>query len=389
MNNTAVTTESGAHELLRTPLYELHLSLGAKMVPFAGYAMPVQYAMGVLKEHVWTREKAGLFDVSHMGIARLAARDGTFENVARALESLVPADILGLVPGRQRYTQFTNDRGGILDDLMVARPSDADDGSLSLVVNAARKQADYEHLRMSLPADVSLIVENETSLLALQGPLARDVLRSLGDGVANLGFMQVQKTHIAGIWCGITCSGYTGEDGFEISVESSRAAELAARLLENEHVAPIGLGARDSLRLEAGLCLYGHDIDEATSPVEAGLSWSIQQRRRTEGGYPGAAIIANELLTGPQRVRVGIVPDGRAIAREGTNITTLEGEHLGQITSGGFAPTRNGPVAMGYVPSSHASPGQPVNLVIRGTPHPAKIVTLPFVEHRYRRAGRA
>ncbi|KAB2916035.1 MAG: glycine cleavage system aminomethyltransferase GcvT [Hyphomicrobiaceae bacterium] len=370
--------------LKRTPLYDLHLALGARMVPFAGYAMPVQYPPGILKEHLHTRDKAGLFDVSHMGQASLIGP--SHAGVAAALEALVPADISNLGLGRQRYTQLLTDGGGIIDDLMVTRSASAkEDGNLTLVVNASRKDVDYTHISRRLPSDVRLEPMPDRALLALQGPAAVDVLAKHSSAVAGLGFMAASSGSIGGIDCRISRSGYTGEDGFEISVAASRAADLANLLLADERVKPIGLGARDSLRLEAGLCLYGHDIDETTSPIEADLAWSIQKRRRTEGGFPGAARIQEELARGPRRRRIGLRPEGRAPAREGTEILSMLGERLGIVTSGGFGPSVSGPVAMGYVLADYASPGTPVNLMVRGKALAAEIVTLPFVPHRYAR----
>jgi aminomethyltransferase len=372
--------------LQRTPLYELHVSLGARMVPFAGYEMPVQYPLGVLKEHLHTREKAGLFDVSHMGQAFLIGPD--HDTTAAALKALVPADILNLGSGQQRYTQLLTDEGGIIDDLMVTRSVSADDdGSLMLVVNASRKEVDYAHISERLPDDVRLQPAPERALLALQGPAAKDVLARLSDVGAGLAFMSAASGKVGELDCHISRSGYTGEDGFEISVAASKAEKLARLLLAQEGVQPIGLGARDSLRLEAGLCLYGNDIDETTSPVEAGLTWSIQKRRRTEGGFPGAGRIQHELAQGPARRRVGVKPDGRAPARDGTEIYALLGERIGAITSGGFGPSVNGPVAMGYVQAQYAEPGTPVNLIVRGKAMSASVVPLPFVAHRYARKG--
>jgi aminomethyltransferase len=370
--------------LNRTPLYGLHVALGAKMVPFAGYEMPVQYPLGILKEHLHTREKAGLFDVSHMGQAFLIGPD--HDTTAAALEALVPADIANLKPGQQRYSQLLNDDGGIVDDLMVTRSQSADDdGSLMLVVNASRKEIDYAHIAARLPDDVRLEPMPERALLALQGPSAKDVMAKLSDVAAGLPFMGASSGRIGEFDCHISRSGYTGEDGFEISVAAAKAEKLARLLLAQQGVQPIGLGARDSLRLEAGLCLYGHDIDETTSPIEAGLAWSIQKRRREQGGFPGAARIQEELANGPKRRRVGIKPDGRAPAREGTDILALLGDKLGVVTSGGFGPSVNGPVAMGYVKASYAEPGKPVNLMVRGKALSASVAPLPFVSHRYAR----
>jgi glycine cleavage system T protein (aminomethyltransferase) len=373
---------SPAAALQRTPLHELHVTLGARMVAFAGYEMPVQYPLGILKEHLHTRTRAGLFDVSHMGQAFLVGPDHA--TTAAALEALVPADILGLRPGQQRYTQLLNEEGGIIDDLMVTRSAAAeDDGSLMLVVNAARKVVDFAHIAESLPDDVRLQPAPERALLALQGPQAAEVMRELSDVAAGLRFMAAAAGKVGGIDCHISRSGYTGEDGFEISMAADKAERMARLLLAQDGVQPIGLGARDSLRLEAGLCLYGHDIDETTSPIEAGLAWSIQKRRRTGGGFPGSARILRELAGGPARRRVGLQPDGRAPAREGTEILTPSGDHIGAITSGGFGPSVNAPVAMGYVETRYAEPGTQVRLIVRGKPLDARVVSLPFVPHRY------
>lgn len=372
--------------LKRTPLYDTHVAAGAKMVPFAGYEMPVQYPLGVLKEHLWTREKAGLFDVSHMGQAAVIAADGTFETAAKALETLVPADLASLAIGQQRYSQLLADDGGILDDLMITRPkAPGAAGVLFLVVNAACKDADYEHLRARLPASVRLETMPDRGLLALQGPQAAAVLAKLAPKAAGLGFMTGSSAEIGPYDCHISRSGYTGEDGFEISLHEASVAAAWALLAADPDVQPIGLGARDSLRLEAGLCLYGHDIDATTSPIEAGLQWSIQKRRREQGGFPGAARIQRELKEGPARRRVGIKPEGRAPAREGTEILSASGDKIGAITSGGFGPTVNGPVAMGYVTAPHAAVGTKVQLVVRGKPMPAEVVTMPFAPHRYKR----
>jgi aminomethyltransferase len=375
---------AAAESLLETPLHGEHAAAGARLVPFAGYAMPVQYATGILSEHLWAREHAGLFDVSHMGQAALIGPDHA--TTARALEALVPADILNLRPGRQRYTQLLDDNGGIRDDLMVTRPANPlQDGELILVVNASMKEADYAHMAARLPAGVELRRFDDRALLALQGPQAEAVLGGQAPDIASLAFMQAAETMIGGIPAHVSRSGYTGEDGFEISVPASRAAELWRLLMTDEQARPIGLGARDSLRLEAGLCLYGHDIDTTTSPVEAGLTWSIQKRRREEGGFPGAARIQRELRDGPARQRVGLKPEGRAPAREGTVVATPDGREVGKVTSGGFGPSVNGPVAMGYVARELATPGTELHLVVRGKPLPAQVVPMPFAPHRYKR----
>ncbi|QFU15810.1 glycine cleavage system aminomethyltransferase GcvT [Microvirga thermotolerans] len=370
--------------LLKTPLHAEHVALGARMVPFAGYDMPVQYPTGILTEHNWTREHAGLFDVSHMGQAALAGPD--HETTARALEALVPADILNLKPGQQRYSQLLSEEGGILDDLMVTRPAGEEEkGYLYLVVNASMKEADYAHMSARLPQGVSLVRGDDRALLALQGPSAEGVLQRLGSAAASLSFMMSGWFDVAGLRCHVSRSGYTGEDGFEISVKAEDAAALWRRLLADPEVKPIGLGARDSLRLEAGLCLYGHDIDATTSPVEAGLLWSIQKRRREEGGFPGAARIQREIRDGAARVRVGLKPEGRTPAREGTLITTPDGREVGIVTSGGFGPTVNGPVAMGYVSRDVSAVGTDLHLMVRGKPVPAKVAAMPFAPHRYKR----
>jgi aminomethyltransferase len=368
--------------LKQTPLHSLHVSRGARMVPFAGYDMPVQYADGILAEHTHTRTQAGLFDVSHMGQAFLAGAD--HETVARALEALVPGDIVGLAHGRQRYTQLTDGNGGILDDLMVTRSADpAEDGVLMLVVNAATKEVDFSHIGASLPAGVRLIRADHRALIAVQGPMAvQAVGRHCPEAVGML-FMSAITTRFDGIGCHISRSGYTGEDGYEISCKATRVRAIVERLLSEPAVKLIGLGARDSLRLEAGLCLYGHDIDSMTSPIEAALTWSIGKRRREEGGFPGAARIQAELRDGPRRLRVGIKPEGRAPAREGTEIKSADGATIGKVTSGGFGPTVNGPVSMGYVERAFAAPGTPLQLIVRDKPMPASVVALPFVPHRY------
>jgi aminomethyltransferase len=372
--------------LLQTPLHAEHVALGARMVPFAGYDMPVQYPTGILTEHNWTREHAGLFDVSHMGQAFLVAEDKSHETVARALEALVPADVLNLKPNQQRYSQLLADDGGILDDLMVTRVgAPGHEGWLYLVVNASMKDADYAHIQARLPQGVSLDPKDSLGLMALQGPSAEPVLAKLAPEAAALPFMMSADVQIDGIWCHVSRSGYTGEDGFEISCHGADAAKLWNTLLADPEVKAIGLGARDSLRLEAGLCLYGHDIDTTTSPIEAGLIWSIQKRRREEGGFPGADRIQREIRDGTARVRVGIKPEGRAPAREGTVITTPDGREVGIVTSGGFGPTVNGPVAMGYVAKDVSAVGTDLHLIVRGKPLPAKVAAMPFAPHRYKR----
>ena len=352
------------------------------MVPFAGYEMPVQYRDGILKEHLQTRNSAGLFDVSHMGQAVLHG-DG---DVAAALETLVPADIKALTPGQMRYTQLLNDRGGILDDLMVTRPADPDrKNMLDLVVNAACKEADFALIERALAGRATLRRLDDRSLVALQGPKAAEVLSRHAPAVATMPFMSSAVVAIDGIGMTVSRSGYTGEDGFEISVPDADADAFARRLLEQPEVAPIGLGARDSLRLEAGLCLYGHDIDETTTPIEAALTWSVGKRRREEGGFPGAAVIQKQLADGVTRRRIGLLPEGRAPAREGTSITDADGNEIGRITSGGFGPSLGGPMAMGYVLIGHAKPDTAVNLIVRGKVLPAKVARMPFVPQSYYR----
>jgi aminomethyltransferase len=371
--------------LAHTPLHALHVARGARMVPFAGYEMPLQYADGIIAEHTHTREAAGLFDVSHMGQAFVVGHD--HETAARALEALVPADIVNLAPGRQRYTQLTDPNGGILDDLMVTRSAEPDeDGVLMLIVNAAGKEADYAHIAAALPATVRLIRADHRALIALQGPKAAAVLERHCAGAAAMPFMTARSASFDGIDCHVSRSGYTGEDGYEISVKANRVRAIAERLLGHAEVKPIGLGARDSLRLEAGLCLYGHDIDTTTSPVEAALAWSIQKRRREEGGFPGAERVLAELRDGARRLRVGLRPEGRVPAREGAEIKSSDGAPIGTVTSGGFGPSLGAPIAMGYVERAFAAPGTPVALVVRGKDLPASVTALPFVPHRYHRA---
>jgi aminomethyltransferase len=368
----------------RTPLYARHLALGGRMTPFAGYELPVNYSGGILGEHLFTRESAGLFDVSHMGQAILSGPDA-----ARKIERLVPGDILGLAEGRTRYTQFTNEQGGIFDDLMVTkRAPDASGERLFLVVNAACKTADFARLRESLP-DLDLEILGNRALLALQGPLAATALERHIPGVAAMDFLSGRDFSWNGADLFITRSGYTGEDGYEISLPADRADAFAGALLDDPTVRAIGLGARDSLRLEAGLCLYGHDIDLTTSPIEAALGWSISRRRREEGGFPGAARIQRELAEGVTRRRVGLALDGKAPAREGAEIATARGEIVGIVTSGGFSPSLGRPIAMGYVPPPFSAPGTELALIVRGRPLAARVVALPFVPHRYVRSAKS
>ena len=346
------------------------------MVEFAGYAMPVQY-QGVLAEHLHCRAQAVLFDVSHMGQATLSGA-----TAAAALERLVPGDMLGLKPGRQRYTLLTNEAGGILDDLMVANLGGE---RLFVVVNANRKEIDFTHIAANLPSGVRLHPHEDRALLALQGPAAAGVMRRICAEAAQLPFMGVATVTLAGIPCLVSRSGYTGEDGFEISVPADAAQVVAQRIADEPEVVPAGLGARDLLRLEAGLCLYGNDIDELTSPIEADLGWVIGKRRRTAWDFPGAMAIRDQLEHGTTRRRVGIRPDGRAPARALTEIVAGDGTEAGTVTSGGFSPTLSAPIAMGYVRKDLTSDGTALHLMVRGKPLPARVVPMPFVPHRYAR----
>lgn len=369
--------------LKQTPLVMAHRASGARMVPFAGYEMPLHYEDGILAEHNWTRGNAGLFDVSHMGQAELVGPD--HETTARALEALVPADILGLEPGKQRYTQLLNPSGGIIDDVMVSRGGD--DGRLALVVNAAGASADYAHMTSALPPVVRLLAHQDRALLALQGPKAAAVLAEHEATLATMSFMSVRHVRLAGIDCVVSRAGYTGEDGFEIALGARDAPRLWAVLTGEDDVRPVGLGARDTLRLEAGLCLYGHDIDETTSPIEAGLAFSVAKRRRQEGGFPGAKRLTRELSGDIKRQRVGITVEGRQPAREGCAILDpATGLRIGIITSGGFSPTVGRPVAMGYLPPTHSPPGTALQVQVRDKRLNALVTAMPFVPHRYVRA---
>jgi len=362
--------------LQTTPLYALHREYGARFAPFAGYDMPIQYRGGILAEHAHTRAKAGLFDVSHMGQAWL---DGpSHAALAESLEVLCAADLKGLAPGRQRYAQWLNETGGIIDDLMLSRPESAN-GRLHIVVNAGRKAVDYAFLAARLPPGAKLTPRPERALLALQGPLAASVLARIAPGFEKLAFMAVKAA--GGLE--ICRSGYTGEDGYEISLPAEDAEGFARRLLREPEVALIGLGARDTLRLEAGLCLYGHELSEEIDPVEAGLAWSIPKRRRAEGGFPGASRIQQALAEEPQRRLVGLKLDGRAPAREGAEIVSPEGAKIGIVTSGGFGPSVGAAIAMGFVEPAFAAPGAALALLVRGKPLPANIVPLPFYPHAY------
>ncbi|MGY4490480.1 glycine cleavage system aminomethyltransferase GcvT [Pseudomonas sp. TE3610] len=371
-----------SEQLQQTPLHALHLELGARMVPFAGYDMPVQYPLGVMKEHLHSREQAGLFDVSHMGQIRLTGSDA-----AAALETLVPVDIIDLPVGMQRYAMFTNEQGGILDDLMVANLGN---DTLFLVVNAACKDQDLAHLRAHIGTRCTIEpLFEERALLALQGPAAVTVLARLAPQVAQMTFMQFAPVALLGVDCYVSRSGYTGEDGFEISVPAAHAEALARRLLAEPEVAAIGLGARDSLRLEAGLCLYGHDMNEQTTPIEASLLWAISKARRADGaragGFPGAEAVFAQQQGGVARKRVGLLPQERTPVREGAEIVDDSGAIIGTVCSGGFGPTLAGPVAMGYVDTAHAALDTPVWAIVRGKKVAMKVSKMPFVAQRYYR----
>ncbi|MBB5662551.1 aminomethyltransferase [Rhizobium leguminosarum] len=372
--------------LKKTPLHALHLQLGARMVPFAGYDMPVQYPAGVMKEHIHTRTEAGLFDVSHMGQVIVKAKSGSYEDAALALESLVPVDILGLAEGRQRYGFFTDDSGCILDDLMISHLDD----HLFVVVNASCKEADLAHLQTHIGDRCDITLLNR-ALIALQGPRAVEVLAELWADVAAMKFMDVRHCRLHDVSCLVSRSGYSGEDGFEISIPADKAEDVTMRLLEHPDVQAIGLGARDSLRLEAGLCLYGNDIDTTTSPVEAALEWAMQKARRAggarAGGFPGSGRILSELENGAARRRVGLKPEGKAPVRGHAKLyADAEGKaEIGEVTSGGFGPSVEGPVAMGYVPVSHAAAGTLVYAEVRGKYLPITVSALPFVTPTYKR----
>ncbi|MFC3181128.1 glycine cleavage system aminomethyltransferase GcvT [Cypionkella sinensis] len=373
-----------AEELLRLGLHDLHVALGGKMVPFAGYDMPVQYPAGVMKEHLHTRSAAGLFDVSHMGQVILRPKT-SYQDLALAFEALMPVDVLGVAQGRQRYGMFTNETGGILDDLMFANRGD----HIFVVVNAACKTADIAHLQAHLSDVAQVIPVLDRGLLALQGPQAEAALARHIPAVAAMRFMDVAILPWQGVDLWISRSGYTGEDGFEISVPDAQLRAFAEALLAEPEVMPIGLGARDSLRLEAGLCLYGHDIDTTTSPVEAGLTWAIQKARRTggtrAGGFPGETRILQELAEGPERSRVGLRPEGRAPMREHTDLFAPDGTPLGQVTSGGFGPSVNAPIAMGYVATAFAKPGTALEGEVRGKRLPVTVTAMPFQPTTYKR----
>jgi len=381
-NTTAdAAAPNSASGLSRTPLYGLHTGLGARMVPFAGYEMPVQYD-GILAEHLHTRASAGLFDVSHMGQAFLVGPD--HETTAKALEALIPSDILGLGLGRMRYSLLLNPQGRIIDDLIVTRSgAPEDDGRLFLVVNAGRKHVDYSYIADALPAGVELRPLNERALVALQGPKAAEILAKHAPKAANLTFMTACSAEFDGMNCHISRSGYTGEDGFEISITADKVTGLVETLLAHDAVKPVGLGARDTLRLEAGLCLYGHDIDETTDPVEADLTFTLSKRRREAADFPGAQEILRIREHGPARKRVGLRLDGRAPAREGSEILDSQGIPIGTVTSGGFGPSVGAPIAMGYVTTGHAAIGSQLACSVRNKALAATVSAMPFVPHAY------
>jgi aminomethyltransferase len=363
-----------------TPLYDLHRELDGRMVDFAGWALPVRYDPGPVAEHVQTRTSASLFDVSHMGIVEIGGVPPA--DAATALEALVPGDIAGLSQGRQRYTMLTNDQGGVIDDLIVAATGDY----FTVVVNASRRDVDLAHLRDALGArGITVVERDDLALLAVQGPQAVEAVASLAPGVAELGFMQQGVFEIGGVSCRVARSGYTGEDGVELHVPGESATHVARTLLARPAVEPAGLAARDSLRLEAGLCLYGNDLDETTTPVEAGLAWTIPGRRRSAGGFPGAEVIKAQLHDGPPRTRVGLRTDGRQPVRAGTEVVTPAGVPVGRITSGGYGPTFGGPIAMGYVTPDSAAPDSRLVAIERGRELPVVVTAFPFITRRYHR----
>ncbi|PHR24327.1 MAG: glycine cleavage system protein T [Hoeflea sp.] len=374
-------------DLLKTPLHSLHLELGARMAGFAGYDMPIQYPMGVMQEHLHTRANAGLFDVSHMGQILIRAKSGELRDAALALEKITPVDVADLKPGRQRYGLFTNDQGGLEDDFMVANRGD----HLYLVVNAACKHDDLARIKAALSETCEIEAQFDRGLIALQGPAAESVLSSYAPEAEDMMFMDVSELDIAGVPAVVSRSGYTGEDGYEISLPADETDRIARLLLADDQVAPIGLGARDSLRLEAGLCLYGNDINETTTPVDANLKWAIQKVRRKggarEGGFPGADVILPQFENGASRIRVGLQPTGKAPVRAGAALfeTDSGGEAIGTVTSGGFGPSAGGPVAMGFVPAALAAPGTTIFAEVRGKRLELAVAALPFVPSTYKR----
>lgn len=372
---------------LRTPLYELHVEQGGKMVTFAGYDLPIQYRAGVMQEHLHTRQAAGLFDVSHMGQIEIRARSGAMADAAAALERLVPADVVGLAPGRQRYAVFTDEAGGVLDDLMIANLGNR----FYLVVNAACKAADLAHLQRGLSSVCHVVEQPDRALLALQGPLAERILSPLAPDAAKMAFMDVREIAVAGVACTVSRSGYTGEDGYEIGMPAEDAMHVATVLLASPDVMLIGLGARDSLRLEAGLCLYGSDLTPTTTPVEAAIEWSIQKSRRPggkrPGRYPGAGTIGLELERGASRRRVGLRPVGRAPIRAGTMLYAAPDDPspVGFVTSGGFGPSVGAPIAMGYIEAAQAVVGTLIHADVRGSLVPVHVANMPFTTKTYKR----
>lgn len=373
-------TGSAPAPVKRTPLYDLHVELGAKIVPFAGYEMPVHYAPGILKEHLHTRAHAGLFDISHMGQIRL---EGGMDIRTQA-EKIFSTDIKNLESGSIRYSFLLNEHGGVLDDLMVTNPVDQSSGpNLFVIVNASCKDQDLIYIQKHVPS-LKATMLTDRALLALQGPKAANTLARFCDAPTKLKFMEAGNFNIQDIGiCYISRSGYTGEDGFEISVPNATVEAFARKLLTHPEVMAIGLGARDSLRLEAGLCLYGHELDPTITPIEAGLTWAIAKNRRLEGGFVGAATIQQQLKVGVTRKRVALRPEGRALAREHTEIQSTDGKKIGEVTSGGFGASADGPIAIGYVEAAFASKGTIINLIVRGKPLPATVVALPFVPHNY------
>lgn len=385
-------SEVSTGPLKKTPLHEMHVRLGARMAEFGGYDMPIQYAEGIMAEHNWTRAEAGLFDVSHMGpsflaLPQLGGGDEAHRKVSALVEKLVPSDIAGLAPGKVQLTVLLNENGGIIDDLMIGRPlRDDQQGGLYIVVNAGTKENDFALIAKAAAGEAELHRADDRALIALQGPKAEEVIAGIFPEAVALTFMtfkQIKDTPYGNVIA--TRCGYTGEDGFEILVPAEHGEAFANRLLEDHRVKPIGLGARDSLRLEAGLCLYGHDLDTSKTPVAASLNWMISKARRERGDFPGAQRILGEIRDGVPSKRVGIKPLGRAPAREGTEIQNADGETIGVITSGGFGPTVNGPVAQGYVDTSYAKAGTPLKLLVRGKLLEAEVATLPFVPARYKR----
>lgn len=367
--------------LNKTPLFDLHVELGAKMVPFAGYEMPVQYPLGVKKEHLHTRDQAGLFDVSHMGQVKL-----TGENAAAALEKLVPVDIIDLPAGKQRYALFTNEEGGIMDDLMVTNYGDW----IYVVVNAACKEQDIAHMQANLGEGVELELLDDRALVAVQGPTAAQAIARIAPEVSEMVFMDSRQMQIDGVDCFVSRSGYTGEDGYEISIPSAEAERLCRLFLEQPEIEAIGLGARDSLRLESGLCLYGHDLDQSTTPLEGSLIWAISKCRRADGeragGFPGAEKILDQIANKNwDRKRVGLLGEGRAPVREGTELFDADGNKVGVVTSGTYGPTVEKPVAMGYVETAFSPLETVVYADVRGKKLPMTVSRMPFIEQRYYR----